>query len=43
MLIMFSENVFVREDFLSTAKKTSYIENKRVFGGTQGTAYSSEF
>ena len=30
---MFLEKVFVREDFLSTVKKTSY-ENKQAFGGT---------
>ena len=31
MFIMFCENDFVREDFLSTVKKTSYI-NKPAFG-----------
>ena len=29
----FLENVFVCEDFFSTIKKTSCIENIRVFGG----------
>ena len=29
---MLLENVFVREDFLSTVKKTSYIENKQALG-----------
>ena len=37
---MFLENVFVREDFLSTVKKR-VIENKQAFGGTYTKAYSS--
>ena len=40
MNITFRENVFVREDFLSTVKKRA-IENKRPFS-TQGKAYSSD-
>ena len=35
MQTIFLENVFVRKDFRSTIKKTSY-KNKPAFEGTQG-------
>ena len=37
---MLLENVFVREDFLSTVKK-QVIENKQGFGGTHAKKISS--
>ena len=40
MYIMFWENDFVCEDFMSTVKKR-VIENKQVFEGTGAKDYSS--
>ena len=41
MSIVFSEKNLVREDFMSTIKKT-VIENKQAFGGTHAKDYSSK-